>query len=84
MAEKNNFPTITVKWADHWVENGDLDLKDVIKEAKPLYGHYTGFLVFENKQVIVLCSNVWEGEDDVEVSDAMYIMKRAVVSRSDK
>lgn len=80
------FPTITVRWADHWIDNGDQSLKDVIKEAKPLYGNYTGFLVFENKQVIVLCSNYWEGEEgeDIEVSDPMYIMKRSITYRSDR
>lgn len=82
---ESKFPTITVKWADHWVDPGDADLKSVIQEAKPLYGNYTGFLVFENKQVIVLCSNYWDSDDDsIEVSDPMYIMKRCIVSRSDK
>lgn len=83
---ESKFPTITIRWADHWIENGDQDLKDVIKEAKPMYGNYTGFLVFENKQVIVLCSNYWDGTEgeDLSVSDPMYIMKRAVVYRSDK
>lgn len=83
--QSSKFPTVTVRWADHWIDNGDQSLKDVIKEAKPMYGNYTGFLVHENKQVIVLCSNYWEGEEeDAEVSDPMYIMKRSITYRSDR
>lgn len=83
--DKQKFTTITVKWADHWVDAGDGNIKEVIAEAKPMYGNYTGFLVHENKQVIILCSNYWDDEDDgLIVSDPMYIMKKAIVSRSDK
>ena len=80
------FPTITVRWADHWIENGDQDLNEVCKAAKPMYGNYTGFLVFENKQVLVLCSNWWEGakNETPTVSDPMYIMKRSITYRSDR
>jgi hypothetical protein len=83
---KKHFKTIEVKWADHWVNPGDHSLKDVIEDAKPMYGNYTGYLVHENKQVIILCSNYWDEEEDgdVVVSDPMYIMKRTIVYRSDR
>jgi len=83
---KGGFERIEARWADHWVNPGDHDLKDVIAWAKPMYGNYTGYLVFENKQVIVLCSNWWDPEEgeDIVVSDPMYIMKRAIVYRSDR
>lgn len=83
-----DFPLVKVRWADHHVNYGDHDLGDIIKDARPLYGNYGGYLVYENKQVVIICSNWWEadGEDDntIEVSDAMTIMKRAIVYRSDR
>jgi len=75
------YPLITVKWADHWVDYGDHDLKDVVDKAKAFTGDFAGHLVFENQRVVILCSNVWE---DGTVSDPMYIMKRAIISRSDR
>ena len=89
MANKKKYPLISVRWADHWVDNGDISISDAIKQAKPYYGNYAGHLVYENKQVLVLCSNIWEPhEDDTEeelmVSDPMYIMKKAIVFRSDR
>ena len=82
----SRFKRIEVKWADHWIDSGDHDYNNVIQKAKPRYGNYTGYLVFENKQIIILCSNYWdeEGSEHLEVSDPMYIMKRSIVSRSDK
>jgi len=77
----DKYPSITVKWADHWIDNGDHTANDVETKAKPYYGEYTGFLVHETKQVIVVCSNIWENGD---VSDDMYIMKKCITSRSDK
>jgi hypothetical protein len=78
---KKGYKLIEVEWADHWVNHGDFDYADIVKDAKPMYGKYTGYLVYENKQVVVLCSNVWS---EGEVSDPMFIMKKAIVSRSDR
>jgi hypothetical protein len=75
---KHEYPRLSVVWADHFIHNGDHDIADVIKEAKPVYGEYTGYCVYENKQILVLCSNIWE---DGTVSDPMFIMKRAIKER---
>jgi len=75
------YPLIKVKWADHWHETGDFTPDEIKGKAKPYHGEYAGYLVEDNKQMIVLCSNVWENG---EVSDPMYIMKRAIVWRSDR
>ena len=76
-----DYPLISVKWADHWNETGDFTVEEIKNKAKPYYGEYAGYLVEENKQMIVLCSNIWENG---EVSDPMYLLKRCIVSRSDK
>ena len=79
--EIDSYPLIKVVWADHWVDQGDFDLDDIKEKAKPYYGEYAGYLVVENKQMLVLCSNIWENGQQ---SDPMYIMKRCIVSRSDR
>ena len=53
----------------------------VKKEAKPYTGKYSGYLVHETKQMLVIASNVWE---DGSVGPTMYIMKRSITKRSDK
>ncbi|MGD9381294.1 MAG: hypothetical protein PVI03_02520 [Candidatus Thorarchaeota archaeon] len=76
------YPTITVRWADHWCERGDFDVKDIEENVKsPYVGEFTGKLVAESKQMIAIVSNVWE---DGTVSDPMYIMKRAIITRTDR
>jgi len=72
---------ITVKWADHHVSYGDYSLEEIKALAQPYYGEYSGLLVNEDKQTITICSNKWE---DGQYSDPMVIMKRCIVSRSDK
>ena len=80
-----NYPLVTVKWADHFFCEEDLSLEDIKKEAKgPLIGVYSGYLVFENRRMLVLASNIWESEQTESISPTMYIMKKSIVSRSDK
>ena len=79
------YPIISVKWADHWIEYGDCSLEFIQKNLKSYDGNYSGHLVGESKQMICLCANVWEGEDGEDnFSDPMFIMKKAIISRSDK
>ena len=77
----SEYTPIKVKWADHFVDYGDHSLEDIYSSAKPYYGEYAGLLVLETKQVIVICSNAWE---DGTLLDPMVIMKKCIVSRSDK
>lgn len=84
-AIKDKYPSIEVKWADHWVEYGDQELSWIKEKADAIYGEYVGRKVYENKQILVICSNVWEGVDgEANFSDPMFIMKRCIVERSDK
>lgn len=82
---ENKYPLITVRWADHFFCEEDLSLEDIKKEAKgPLIGEYSGYLVEENNRMIVLASNIWTDDQEASISPTMYIMKRAIVFRSDK
>jgi len=82
---KHKYPLITVRWADHFFCEEDLSLQDIKKEAAgPLIGEYSGYLVEENKRMIVLASNIWEEDIEASISPTMYIMKKSIVFRSDK
>lgn len=74
---KHSYPRVTIRWADHFIHNGDYakeDIKDLL--SKPFIGEYTGYLVFQNKRIIGIASNIW---DDESVSDLMGIMKKAII-----
>ena len=82
---KHKYPLITIRWADHFFHSEDLDLEEIIKKAKePIVGEYTGYKVHESKQIVVLASNIWEETPTEGISPTMYIMKKAIVFRSDK
>lgn len=84
-----DYPTITVRWADHWQDEGDFTLDEIKKKATPYIGKWTGRLILETKQMIVLAGNSWEprpenDEDEETFSEPMYIMKRSILYRSDR
>ena len=79
------YPVITVRWADHWEEDGEFSLEDIKKNLKPYYGHFSGHLIAESKQMVAMCANVWEdGEGGWSYTDPFFIMKKSITSRSDK
>lgn len=79
---KSKFKIIEVVWLDHFFDEEDKTLNEIIKDAKePYQGSYVGYLVHENKKMLVLCANIWQTG---ELSCPMYIMKNSIVSRSDK
>ena len=84
-----DYPLITVIWADHWQDEGDFTLSEIKSKTKPYIGEWTGKLILETKQMVVLGNNKWEARpDNSEMEDTwsepMYIMKRSIISRSDK
>jgi len=80
-----DYPEVSIRWGDHWIDHGDFTMEDIQAKAKPIYGIYKGHKVFENKQVMVVCANVWEGEDgEANFSDPMFIMKRTIDNKGSK
>ena len=86
MTEKQHkYPLITVKWADHFFCEEDMTLSEIQDTNKePLIGVYSGFLVDENQRMMAIASNIWEDDHEASISPTMYIMKRAIVYRSDR
>lgn len=82
LKSKTKYPVVEVRWDDHFFDDSDFTLKDIIKEGKaPYKGCYVGYLVHENKNMLVLCSNVW---DEGDLSCPMYVMKNCITYRSDE
>ena len=77
-----DFPLIEVDWADHWIENEDISLEEAIKDTMPMVGKYSGYLIHETKQMLVIASNLWPETN--EVGPTMYIMKKSIIKRSDR
>lgn len=76
------YPLIEVEWADHWIENEDISIEKAITDTKPMVGKYSGYLIHETKQMLVIASNIWE--ETKECGPTMYIMKKSIIRRSDK
>ena len=83
--ENTKYPIITVKWADHFFCSEDMTLEEIQEtNSEPLIGSYTGYLVDENQRMIAIASNIWEEDDESGISPTMYIMRRAIIYRSDR
>ena len=52
---------VEVKWGDAWVDTDDFSLTDA-KKLKPVVRSTIGFLITENKEAVVLCTDFYEKE----------------------
>ena len=55
---------VEVKWGDAWVDTDDFSLTDA-KKLKPIVRSTIGFLITENKEVVVLCTDFYEKEKKI-------------------
>ena len=55
---------VEVKWGDAWVDTDDFSLTDA-KKLKPVVRSTIGFLITENKEVVVLCTDFYEKEKKI-------------------
>ena len=55
---------VEVKWGDGWVDTDDFSLTDA-KKLKPIVRSTIGFLITENKEVVVLCTDFYEKEKKI-------------------
>ena len=82
---KHSFPQIEVVWDDHHAKYNDMTMEEIEKYAKPFERPTSGYLVHENKRMIVVCSTVDTDEDGQEsFAECNFIMKRDLRYRSDK
>jgi hypothetical protein len=87
MAKKkiiHDYPFVGIEWADHWATgtNDPYTLEKLTELAKePIIRETGGYLVHENKRVIVLCGTI---EEDGTLTECNFLMKRLIINRSDK
>ena len=55
---------VEVKWGDAWVDTDDFSLTDA-KKLKPVVRSTIGFLITENKEAVVLCTDFYEKEKKI-------------------
>ena len=55
---------VEVKWGDAWVDTDDFSLTDA-KKLMPIVRSTIGFLITENKEVVVLCTDFYEKEKKI-------------------
>ena len=57
-------PTVEVVWGDAWISTGDITLKKALK-LKPVKRRTVGYLVSENDECVVLCTDLYDDEKRV-------------------
>ena len=68
---------VEVKWGDAWVDTDDFSLTDA-KKLKPIVRSTIGFLITENKEVVVLCTDFYEKEKKI-INTPMVIPKDMII-----
>lgn len=62
---------VEVLWGDAWIKTCDMSVKKA-RDAKPVMRTTVGFLVAENNQGLVLCTDKYEHEPDT-INAPMFI-----------
>tara|TARA_R110002020_G_scaffold247791_5_gene461813 strand:+ start:455 stop:706 length:252 start_codon:yes stop_codon:yes gene_type:complete len=68
---------VEVKWGDAWVDTDDFSLTDA-KKLKPVVRSTIGFLITENKEAVVLCTDFYEKEKKI-INTPMVIPKDMII-----
>mgnify|MGYP003123883490 CR=1 FL=1 len=68
---------VEVKWGDAWVDTDDFSLKEA-KKLKPIIRSTVGFLLIENDQAVVLCTDFYE-KDKKTINTPMIIPRDMII-----
>ena len=68
---------VEVKWGDAWVDTDDFSLTDA-KKLKPVVRSTIGFLITENSEVVVLCTDFYEKDKKI-ISTPMVIPRDMII-----
>ena len=66
-----------VKWGDAWIDTSDFSLADA-KKLKAIVRTTAGFLIEENSEVVVLCTDFYE-KDKKTINTPMVIPRDMIV-----
>jgi len=68
---------VEVRWGDAWVDTDDFTLEEA-KKLKPIVRSTIGFLLIENDQAVVLCTDFYE-KDKKTINTAMVIPRDMIL-----
>ena len=68
---------VEVRWGDAWVDTDDFTLEEA-KKLKPIVRSTIGFLLIENDQAIVLCTDFYE-KDKKTINTPMIIPRDMII-----
>tara|TARA_R110000824_G_scaffold160705_3_gene335609 strand:- start:1302 stop:1550 length:249 start_codon:yes stop_codon:yes gene_type:complete len=66
-----------VKWGDAWIDTSDFSLADA-KKLKAIVRTTAGFLIEENSEVVVLCTDFYE-KDKKTINTPMVIPRDMII-----
>ena len=72
---------VKVTWEDHWEITGEAMTLSEIKEkcSKPCVGKATGFVMVNNRKVLVIVSNQWPDDDPPTFDGSIFtIIKKNI------
>ena len=68
---------VEIKWGDAWIDTSDFSLADA-KKLKAIVRTTAGFLIEENSEVVVLCTDVYE-KDKKTINTPMVIPRDMII-----
>tara|TARA_R100000781_G_scaffold10135_3_gene9828 strand:+ start:4864 stop:5127 length:264 start_codon:yes stop_codon:yes gene_type:complete len=68
---------VEVKWGDAWIDTDDFALEEA-RKLKPIVRSTVGFLIKENSDAIVLCTDFYE-KDKKTINTAMVIPRDMIL-----
>jgi len=82
----DQFPIITVEWADHYSEfDQGMSIDDVQKMVDtPAVRKTTGHLICEGKRQLAVASTIDFEDGKYSFCEVFICMKKAIINRSDK
>ena len=66
-----------VKWGDAWIDTSDFSLADA-KKLKAIVRTTAGFLIEENSEVVVLCTDFYD-KDKKTINTPMVIPRDMII-----
>ena len=69
-----------VEWEDAWIDTED-HLIDEAKKLKPILRSSVGYLVADNDNEIILCTDRYHSKKDEEYVNAVMVIPKGMVTR---
>jgi len=71
---------LEVKWEDAWIDTEDHLISDA-RKLKPVLRSSVGYLVADNDNEIILCTDRYHSKKDEEYVNAVMVIPKGMVTR---